>query len=261
MRTELITVTPELARLWLKSNIGNRNIKPLNVIKYAKDMRNGTWTTTHQGVAFDHDGLLADGQHRLMAIISADVAVDMLVTFGVDRGNIDRLAPRSEVDDVKFSGASPWIDAKCAAIANAIYELAKGGRRRTERTTSEFVEFCEQNKDAIIFARGAFTKNIKFISAGLVQGVVAIASKYEDAERVSEFVKILYSGMPKDEGDFMAIRARDFLLSGGTVGGSVERKRAAKVLSRAIYLFCRHQDAKRLRAPDVFCYPLDEVLK
>ena len=46
---------------------------------------------THQGIAFDVDGVLVDGQHRLAAIIEADRPVEMTVFTEVGEGTFDVL--------------------------------------------------------------------------------------------------------------------------------------------------------------------------
>jgi len=76
-------ITPSLASIYLQSNRSNRKIRSHVVDRYAQVMRCGGWILTHQGIAFDESGTLIDGQHRLMAIVKADEAVEMLVTRGV----------------------------------------------------------------------------------------------------------------------------------------------------------------------------------
>jgi hypothetical protein len=76
--SELLVITPELAREFLSYNYSNRPINKLIVKKYAKAMKNGDWKLTHQGIAFDERGHLIDGQHRLFAIIEAEVNIPML---------------------------------------------------------------------------------------------------------------------------------------------------------------------------------------
>lgn len=78
--TELIT--PESAKTYLLKNSNNRAVSQKVVNGYAEDMIAGKWKLTHQGIAFDADGVLIDGQHRLLAIVKANVAVMMLVTMG-----------------------------------------------------------------------------------------------------------------------------------------------------------------------------------
>lgn len=84
-RSETITVTPEMAKKWLATNTkGNRPTSSRVVGCYARDMAAGRWQLTHQGIAFNKTGELVDGQHRLAAIVEADVPVEMVVSTGFD---------------------------------------------------------------------------------------------------------------------------------------------------------------------------------
>jgi hypothetical protein len=84
MRTQKMTVTPEMASEWLdESNHGNRVLRKWHVNALAAAIVRGEWKLTHQGIAFGKSGKLLDGQHRLEAVIIADKPVEMNVTFGV----------------------------------------------------------------------------------------------------------------------------------------------------------------------------------
>jgi hypothetical protein len=54
-------------------------------------MRRGEWLVTHQGIAFDVKGTLVDGQHRLAAIVEADLPVEVTVFTDVPDGTFDVL--------------------------------------------------------------------------------------------------------------------------------------------------------------------------
>ena len=86
MKTEVMLVTPSMAREFL-AHVDefqrNRPVRSRVVSQYARDMKNGDWKLTHQGIAFDEKGCLRDGQHRLLAIIESDTPVLMAVTFGL----------------------------------------------------------------------------------------------------------------------------------------------------------------------------------
>lgn len=49
-------ISPEQAAKWLERNDSNRNVNVAKVKKMAKDMREGHWDTTHQGIAIASDG-------------------------------------------------------------------------------------------------------------------------------------------------------------------------------------------------------------
>ena len=82
-------VTPEMAKAWLDRNTQNRKMRRDVVDAFARDMKNGNWQTTHQGIAFDKNGVLIDGQHRLAAIVKSGVAIDLLVMRGFEPNAIN----------------------------------------------------------------------------------------------------------------------------------------------------------------------------
>lgn len=91
-RPMTIYVTPKLAHEWLSSrNKGNRSIGQGVAKRYAEAMKEGRWKLTHQGIAFDRDGLLLDGQHRLMAVILAQISVPFWIIPDCDRETFDVL--------------------------------------------------------------------------------------------------------------------------------------------------------------------------
>src|SRR5262249_11991989 len=82
---------PEKAAQYLQRNTGNRPLSARTVREFAQAMRRGEWRITHQGIAFDTSGALVDGQHRLAAIIEADVPVQITVFTEVPEGAFDVL--------------------------------------------------------------------------------------------------------------------------------------------------------------------------
>ena len=98
----------------------NRNVSQLTVHEYADAMRRGEWLPTNQGIGFDWNGVLRDGQHRLWAIIEAKVVVAMNVTRGMDpaafdvidvgrrRSMSDVLTIAGEVNTHRLQGALTW---------------------------------------------------------------------------------------------------------------------------------------------------------
>jgi hypothetical protein len=91
VRSRVQTITPVRAAEWLEANTTNRPLSRPVVRSFAEAMRRGDWLVTHQGVAFDVNGVLVDGQHRLAAIIEADQPVEMTVFTDVPEGTFDVL--------------------------------------------------------------------------------------------------------------------------------------------------------------------------
>jgi hypothetical protein len=85
------TITPARAEEMLAANTANRPLSRPTVRSFAEAMRRGDWLVTHQGIAFDTEGVLVDGQHRLAAVIEADMPVEMTVFTEVEPHTFDVL--------------------------------------------------------------------------------------------------------------------------------------------------------------------------
>lgn len=106
MNVKVEVITPETAAAYLATSIGNRSMSSARVHQYAEDMREGAWELTHQSIAFDDDGVLVDGHHRLTAVTVAKKPVTMLVARGVASdaySAIDVGRPRTLADATRLS--------------------------------------------------------------------------------------------------------------------------------------------------------------
>lgn len=105
--SEVWEITPELAAEWLEKNLLNRKPSPTRIQRYAEAMGRGEWKVTHQGIAFDWNGNLIDGQNRLWAIIRHGEPVKMMVATNVDPTAFDVLdsgKPRNLKDHLDIIG-------------------------------------------------------------------------------------------------------------------------------------------------------------
>jgi hypothetical protein len=91
VRSKVQTISPQRAGELLGANTSNRPLSKPVVRAFAEAMRRGEWVVTHQGIAFDVNGVLIDGQHRLAAIVEADLPVEMTVFTEVAEGTFDVL--------------------------------------------------------------------------------------------------------------------------------------------------------------------------
>jgi len=91
MRSRVQTITPAKAAEMLGGNTSNRPLSKRVVQTLAEAMKRGEWKVTHQGVAIDTNGVLVDGQHRLAAIVEADLPVEMTVFTEVPADTFDVL--------------------------------------------------------------------------------------------------------------------------------------------------------------------------
>jgi hypothetical protein len=84
MKSQVEIVTPELAKLYLQNNDGNRPLRKSWIDYLSESIKRGEWQATHQGIAFSKNGRLLDGQHRLHAIIKANIPVNIFITRNVN---------------------------------------------------------------------------------------------------------------------------------------------------------------------------------
>lgn len=82
INSHIQTVTPDLARLWLDKNMDNqRKLDQNKIRRLATMMQSGQWLIA-TAIYFDYDDRMINGQHRLHAVVQADVAVDFLILEG-----------------------------------------------------------------------------------------------------------------------------------------------------------------------------------
>ncbi len=81
-RADVLTIMDSWAG-YLDRNVHNRPIRKNKVVNSARDMQANNWALNGEAIKFAVDGVLLDGQHRLLAIVAADVPVQMLVVTGL----------------------------------------------------------------------------------------------------------------------------------------------------------------------------------
>jgi len=123
MKTEIMTITPDLAQKFLASNNENRPIKKWWVTALSGAMRRGEWKLSHQGIAIGQDGRLLDGQHRLLAVVSCGIPVLMSVTTGVDCDSFISM----DVGVKRTVSDSTGLDSGVASVSRAIAMYCYGG--------------------------------------------------------------------------------------------------------------------------------------
>lgn len=216
MRNVLETITPERARELLARSARNRKISLSWVKLLAMIIVEGRWEVSHQGIALDARGFLIDGQHRLMAIIEADRAVEMYVAYGMPRRSmlvIDSGARRTDLAAFRIAGhdeiTSPFIS--CARMMIPGAETALSGRHRgasIDRQT--LLAFIRQHSDAIAFALENLGKS--GLGSAAVLAVIARAYYTVNHAKLKRFCEILEDGYIRDETESAAARLREVLL-------------------------------------------------
>lgn len=257
-------ITPPIAEQWLNSNKSNRKLREGVVEKYADDMANGRWTECTAPIVFYEDGDLADGQHRLWAIVESKRSQTFDVKRGLDRAagmNIDIGMGRSIVDNARISGADRDLSNELIAVSRAIFDgessAAKGGRKGGSRSNSAKLEVVEVHREAAQWAisHGPRGKNIR---NSIVLGAIGRAWYHEeDKDRLARFAAVLASGLYDGDGETAAVILRNYLIAKGpaTSSSPLWRDTFLKVMN-AIHYFMKGKKLTVIKVVNEEAYPL-----
>lgn len=205
-------ITPQKAAEYLSKNNKNRRLNDKVVKRYANDMAAGHWTLTHQGIAFDSEGFLLDGQHRLNAIIKCGRPVSMLVTKNMDKKSardMDCGVIRNESHQISMHGS---VEITKNDVSRAKFLLySKNGH--TKPTLSEIEEYFKLYKKsfAIVPNRGE-----RFLSAApIMSAFIAGDISTGETQKIERFADIFSSGFYDSKSDQLAISLRNHVIKEG----------------------------------------------
>jgi hypothetical protein len=83
--TKTLLIDKDFAELVLEYNTGNRAINRRKLSHLISQMKTGQFENTGEPVILSKEGVLNDGQHRLMAVVESEVTVELDVRFGIAR--------------------------------------------------------------------------------------------------------------------------------------------------------------------------------
>lgn len=208
-------ITPAKAEQWLNSNCNNRSLREGVVEAYADDMRNGNWTRCTQPIAFYEDGDLADGQHRLYAIVESATTQEFIVMRGLSRRdglNIDTGLARTIVDNARISGIDIDLSNNLVAAARAI-ELGETGGGGKRMTNAQKLAVVNEHREAAQWAISNLPRAKNIYNAPMLAGIGRAWYIESDMERLAQFCKVVGTGFGDGVEDSAAIAMRNYLLS------------------------------------------------
>jgi hypothetical protein len=155
-KTQVITPALALQLIADSVNFKNRTLSP-NVIKnYCDQMKRGLWKSNGESLIIDQEGAVINGQHRLHAIIMADVPIELLVVRGVKRSafnTLDKGRKRVSGDVLFLAGYTETRS--LAATINSVYSYLIDGVFVNARSGSSqnvspmIVEFIEEYPEIV----------------------------------------------------------------------------------------------------------------
>lgn len=210
-----MTVSPETAQDWLENRnlserrpTNNRTISQHTVRKYATAMAEGRWKLVHQGIAFDRDGWLIDGQHRLSAIVAAGIPVPMMVIPNCDPDTFDVLDTglrRQAAHLIPVHGRDTAAAARILGTVTAAWSLqnVQSGVYDNSATNDQILavveEWGKELTEWITPVRNCYAQ-IR-LNKGVHLAVLAQAARTRHADKLEDWVTRLTTGENLSQAD------------------------------------------------------------
>lgn len=257
-KIECEVITPKRAEDFLNRNTNNRKLRDGVVEKYAQDMKDGKWTECTVPIVFYDNGDVADGQHRLWAVIESGHNQKFFVLRGLPRSaglNIDNGLGRTLVDNARISGSDGDLSNELVCVARCV-DL---GSRFTGRNPSNALalQYVKMHEEASRWAikhgpMGKFMRNS--------MSLTAIARAWyleEDKDRLARFCKVLGDGFSEGDQESAAVAIRNYLVQNGrtTILAPFWRDTFLK-MQNAIYHFMRGRQLMVIKRVSEEAYPL-----
>lgn len=252
-------MTPALARRLLERNEDNRPLRlegaKRSVAAYAEAMRRGDWLLNGESVIISADGHLNDGQHRLTAVVEANCAVQMMLTFGVERDSrhtVDQGAIRSPGQILVMFG-----EKNCNQLATALGFLwVYDGRKPVGSypTSEELLHTLDQNPHIREMVTEVSNLWRQFrLSGGYIAGAAMVCYRV-NPRQLDAFIHALATGLGLDSD-----RDPVFVLRKKLIAHSQQARRSSNIPSieqAAIFIktfnaFRRGRSVGALRWPNV----------
>lgn len=157
---EMVYITPEVAKNYLRYNTKNRNLSLNNRGFLSNQMKKGAWMENGESIIFDINGELKDGQHRLEAIIVSGKSYWFPVIRGVKSSSMSTIdtGKNRTAADVLFLNGYKYSSVIASSIkAIFLYDMRKSKKadiggldRRQAPTNAEILEYCNVNYDLLL---------------------------------------------------------------------------------------------------------------
>lgn len=266
--TRYENVSPQLATEYLKRNKCNRPLRKGTINRYARDMANDKWESTHQGIAFDRKGYLMDGQHRLYAIIVSGRTIRLPVTRGLPQqanAGVDNGFNRQTVDILHYQGIqADQLSIGC--IRWMAFDLTIGRESLGRATRAERIDFYLKHREAISFTVSLFQTG-KVIPRARVSSVIGVFARayyhVKDKTQLERAAEIMRTGVSSnEERDRWLILLRNYLLYLKSIGGETIRIEIYQKAQRALQGFLNNEEVKaQLHPTTKELFPLPDAPK
>lgn len=241
MKIQIMDVTPEMAKRWLERNTENRNVNHARVKAIARDIKDGHWDCTHQGIAIASDGTLVDGQHRLMAIVQANKTVRVPVAMNAPKStHIDSGAIRSLTNRIQMgTNGLDWVNKNTTAAVRVINSMFSSLHLTNEETLREWLNAYKiQVQGAMSCVKHTSVPNLG--SSGISAGFITALINGVPEQYLHDFAEVMYSSYAQKPQDIYPISLRDEIskYKKNPASGTLQRYAYVRTCHRVNQYYC-----------------------
>ena len=259
---EMVLVTPEMASDWLTARRSpqQRNISASIVAKYLRDMREGRWKLTRQGLTFDSEGHNIDGQHRLRALANCD-RESLEKHYGTP-GLMFWIYPNEPADT--FDAYDQNFKRTAAHLINEQYStnIAAAARLLTAARDQDpwtFPRLSRITNPEILQTRREWPEISRYVAKATVLHkpthisipehltVLAQAARTEHADKIEDWFTALHHGTDMTNGDARLHLRNRFMSNWLNMSGSNNRPLRYSLIVKAWNAYALGQDINVLR--------------
>jgi hypothetical protein len=220
-----------LAEVALELNTGNRRLNRRKVDQLVRQMQSGEFENTGEPIIISEDGIINNGQHRLVAVVEADAVLDMDVRFGIPRkafSKTDTGTSRSSADVLTIKGVKTGSQVSSAVRLLILYQRGLPESIRGFVSNDEVARGFDEWRDiedvvAAVNAH-AFPKAVRSTP---LYATAFMASRSPQKAKLEKWLDAVATGLEVGR-DSPAYQLRERLLRGidspiGTREGQLER--------------------------------------
>ena len=253
VHVELQWISPDKARDYLATNVCNRACSKAAVKRWSDTMKAGAWRLSSDAIAFDWNGVLINGQHRLNALIATDVTMPFLVAFNFppeSKNALDVGKKRSLHEILTINGyaiginevaickfiMTPWDK---GTVARPDHEVHRAKLKRVHQRLKSEIDFVvEQTK-------------FKEFAAPEMAALVLLLARCQDPEILCDFIGLLrgrgrLDGTIKKQDGIVGLY-RDHTIRTRARGFRVSGMDTYKLLATVAYKFLNGENPRVLR--------------
>ncbi|MBI1338293.1 MAG: hypothetical protein GC164_15225 [Phycisphaera sp.] len=258
-----VHIDPDQAFRWLdQHNTNNRKVSQKYVERLARDMTEGRWVLTNNGISFGPDGTLLDGQHRLWAIIESGCTIEMFVYQDMDPKSmmaIDCGKTRSMADILNIAGENGEVSKNDMATLRA---MLAGYSNPPTFSPSEASAAMRRHHDAIAFAvaNTPTVASARGVNTAITRAVIARAYYSVDRAMLKDFCRKLTTGIVTSGDEGVVVLLRQHLQENRGSAFSQRVQRYGKV-ERVLAAWLKGENPSRIYPASVELFPLPEEVK